>query len=221
MHCGNAGHKVKESSLISIYIFFSIIGYLTGSFLFAPFWGHVLKHKDILEGTKDQNPGTANAFMEGGFWCGVLTLAGDLAKGFLPVFGCIRVTTGLGIPIPAGLALVVTAPVIGHAFPVYHHFRGGKGIAVSFGSLLGLFPDLRPALTLAAFFILFSLVIRISPHYYRTIMTYVCTMLYLLLVGKNPVYKLAGCMITAVVCLRMHLSTEEREGCKVNLLWKH
>lgn len=220
MHCGNAGHKVKESSLISIYIFFSIIGYLTGSFLFAPFWGHVLKHKDILEGTKDQNPGTANAFMEGGFWCGVLTLAGDLAKGFLPVFCCIRFTTGQ-ICIPAGLALVMTAPVIGHAFPVYHHFQGGKGIAVSFGSLLGLFPDLRPALTLAAFFILFSLVIRISPHYYRTIMTYVCTMLYLLLVGKNPVYKLAGCMITAVVCLRMHLSTEEREGCKVNLLWKH
>lgn len=189
--------------------------------MFAPFWGRVLRHKDILEGTKDQNPGTANAFMEGGFLCGVLTLLGDLAKGFLPVFCCVWLTARQRIYLPIGLAFVMTAPVIGHAFPIYHRFQGGKGIAVSFGSLLGLFPDLRPALTLAAFFILFSLVIRISPHYYRTIMTYVCTMLYLLLVGGNPVYKLAGCMIASVVCLRMHLSTEKREGCKVNLLWKH
>lgn len=194
---------------------------MTGSFLFAPFWGRVLRHKDILEGTKDQNPGTANAFMEGGFLCGTLTLLGDLAKGFLPVFCCVWTTSRLGIYMTVGLALVMTAPVIGHAFPVYHRFQGGKGIAVSFGSLLGLFPDLRPALVLAAFFILFSLVIRISPHYYRTILTYVCTMLYLLVLGKNPVYKLAGSMITLVVCVRMHLSTEVREECKVNILWKH
>lgn len=90
--------------------------------------------------------------MEGGFLCGTLTLLGDLAKGFLPVFCCVWTTSRLGIYMTAGLALVMTAPVIGHAFPVYHRFQGGKGIAVSFGSLLGLFPDLRPALVLAAFF---------------------------------------------------------------------
>ena len=79
-------------------------------------------------------------------------------------------------------AFVIAAPVIGHIFPIFFRFRGGKGIAVTFGCLLGLLPSWQPLAWLAAFFIFFSVVVRITPHYYRTLITYLCTFLCLSLI---------------------------------------
>ena len=84
-----------------IYI---LSGYLAGSILFARVFGWLLKKTDVTENTSDGNPGTANAFQNGGFLCGALTLVCDLLKGFLPVFLYTRgQTTFL-------LALVIAAP---------------------------------------------------------------------------------------------------------------
>lgn len=116
----------------------------------------------------DSNPGTYNAYTYGGFWCGALTLVCDLLKGFLPVFLYIRVSGGT----PLGLVLVMSAPALGHIFPIWHKFDGGKGIAVSFGVLLGLAPNMLPVLTLALTYLLFSLVFKVNPHFYRLILTY-------------------------------------------------
>lgn len=200
---------------------FIIAGYLAGSVLFAPMWGRVFTKKDIIEHTKDHNPGTANAFMQGGFGCGVATLICDMAKGFLPVFLCIHLSAEYGLHSAAGMAFVMLAPVVGHNFPLYTGFKGGKGIATSFGVLLGFYPDLKIALTLAIWFILFSLVIRITPHYYRTISTYAVAMICVIFGGFLPEQKLGFIMISIAVCVRMHLSDEKREECKVRLLWKH
>lgn len=220
------------------YFIFIIIGYFMGSFLFAPFFGYLIQKKDIISGTKDCNPGAANAFMQGGMLCGVLTLAGDIGKGFLPVFFCVRLENAdtlhslwyfeekmwggsLRWICDLGLALVLLAPVVGHMFPIYRKFHGGKGIAVTFGSLLGFIPNLFPALTLAVFFLLFSLVIRITPHFYRTISTYLCTAAIFLVWGSTLGLKLGFLFITIMLCVRMHMSTEPREQCKVRLLWTH
>lgn len=213
------------------YAVFILAGYLLGSILSAPIFGRIFTGKDILEGTRDKNPGTANAFLEGGMLCGLLTLACDMGKGFLPVFLCRRLETTLfgagvwhGRPDAVstlGLALVLLAPVLGHTFSLYHHFQGGKGIATSFGCLLGYAPDLFPALTLAFFFLLFSLVIRISPHFYRTISSFVCAMGMFFVRGETMAQKLGFFFITVTVCIRMHLSAEEREKCEVRLLWMH
>lgn len=89
----------------------------------------------------DKNPGTFNAYQYGGFLCGTLTLCGDLLKGFLPVF---LYHGGSVSAADAGLAFVMAAPVYGHVLPVFHKLQGGKGIAVSFGCLLGLLPEARP-----------------------------------------------------------------------------
>lgn len=48
------------------YLLMILIGYLLGSILFAPVFGQLIQKKDIISGTKDLNPGTANAFMQGG-----------------------------------------------------------------------------------------------------------------------------------------------------------
>jgi len=199
-------------------LFFVLAGYLMGSILFAPLFGRLMAKKDIAAESRDNNPGAANAFMQGGFWCGTLTLLCDMAKGFLPVFCCIR-SNGMEAR-GLGLAFVLAAPVLGHTFSVYHHFRGGKGIATSFGALLGLLPNLNPALALAVSFIFFSVIVRITPHFHRTIITYLCAAALVLLGAELSAVKLGFSLITAIVCIRMHVSSEEREKCRVGLLWR-
>ena len=67
---------------------------------------------------------------------------------------------------------VLIAPVFGHAFPFFQKEKGGKAITASFGVLLGLFPEMRPAVYLAFFFIFFSLIVVVSPHSFRSVVTF-------------------------------------------------
>ena len=60
----------------------------------------------------DYNPGTANAFMYGGFWCGLFTLLFDLLKGFIPVYQFMHYGNAVKVD-PFMAALVIAAPVIG------------------------------------------------------------------------------------------------------------
>ena len=193
--------------------FFMAAGYLSGSILFARVFSALLG-KEIVSGSKDRNPGTANAFLNGGFFCGLGTLMGDLAKGFLPVW--LYASQG-EISAPA-LCLVLAAPVVGHAFPVYYGFRGGKGIAVSFGCLLGLLPLWQPLAFFIGSFLFFSLVVRVKPHFQRTIISYLAALVFMVLSGQGNGVVLGFSLITCVVCLRMHMSREPREAMQVQLL---
>ena len=194
---------------------FILLGYLAGSVLFARIWGRVVAKKDITRDAPDQNPGTANAFINGGFLCGLLTLVCDLLKGFVPVFLYLR--TGSG---PA-LGFVMAAPVLGHVFPVFSHFRGGKGIATTFGCLLALLPTVRPLAYMVLFFLFFSLILRISPNYYRTIAAYVCTEVALLLFAYNTAIITGFSLICLGIGFRMFTSREEKSAVEVKLLWTH
>ncbi len=199
-------------------------GYLAGSMLSFHIVARLLGKRGMLAQSRDDNPGTANAFLYGGFWCGLLTLIGDLLKGALPVL-CYRMLGGDFEESPLLSALVLVSPVLGHAFPVFFGFRGGKAIAVTFGCLLGLTPYLTPGIILAAVFILLSLGIRISPHFYRTLATYFlsCILIalwYVRLDGELGVL-LGFLFMTATVSLKMHMSREKRERLKVRFLWMH
>ena len=133
-------------------IAFILAGYAAGSILFAKVFCSLLKKTDVAKNTKDNNPGTSNAFKNGGILCGALTLICDVTKGFLPVFFYTRKE------VTFLLALVIAAPVIGHVFSVFNGFRGGKGIATTFGCLFGLFPNLIPFAIFAdvCFFLFYS-----------------------------------------------------------------
>ena len=67
-------------------IFYTMIGYVSGSVLYAKVFGKLFCQKDVTEDTIDGNPGTTNAFLNGGIWCGICTLLCDLLKGILPVY---------------------------------------------------------------------------------------------------------------------------------------
>ncbi len=193
---------------------YMILGYLSGSVLYARVFSRLLGKDNIYDQSKDRNPGTANAFTYGGFWCGLGTLLGDLLKGAVPVWLFLR---GASASPTLALALVAAAPVFGHAFPVFYRFQGGKGIATTFGCLLGLLPVWQPLALFIGAFLLFSLVIRITPHFQRTIFSYLLTLICMLLTGQRSEIILGFLLITSIVCLRMHMSKEPREGLLVRL----
>lgn len=193
-----------------------LFGYLSGSVLYARVFTRLLRKPDVVENSRDRNPGAANAFALGGFWCGALTLVFDLLKGFVPVFLCFRSCSAASW----WAAAVLAAPALGHIFPVYRHFRGGKGIAVTFGCLAGLFPMWEPFALLAAVFIFFSAGLRITPHYHRTIATYAAVAAALFLLKMPAPVCVGFLVITGAVCVRLRLSPEARERPRVSLLWK-
>ena len=105
-------------------------------------------------------------------------------------------------------ALVLSAPVVGHAFSVFRHFRGGKAIAVSFGVLAGLLPLWQPIALLAVCYLFFSCVVRISPNRCRSIVTYVCFAA-LSIVWPRGRMVAAGCVLISAIVIARHLFSEE------------
>lgn len=79
------------------------------------------------------NPGATNVLRIGGKKAAILTLVGDFLKGLIPVV----VARWYGFDITA-LALISLAAFLGHLFPIYYKFQGGKGVATYIGCLFGL-----------------------------------------------------------------------------------
>jgi glycerol-3-phosphate acyltransferase PlsY len=100
--------------------------------------------------TGSGNIGATNVYRSGGRKLGVLTLIGDALKGALPVLLAI---TLLGYD-PIHASAVAVAAFLGHCFPVYLGFKGGKGVATA----LGVYLVLSPLAVLGAFLIFAGLV---------------------------------------------------------------
>jgi len=196
----------------------ALVGYLSGSLLFAHLSARLLRKDDICRQSPDRNPGTANAFQYGGFLCGVLTLLGDVLKGLLPVAWFTASANSIILP-DWQMALVLSAPVIGHAFPIFYGFRGGKGIATSFGCLLGLLPDCKPVLILAIAFLLYVLVIRISPHRMLTISAFLTTLCVMAVTSCRAGVIGGFALMTLCTLIRIALSNEQQTKVKVKILW--
>lgn len=78
------------------------------------------------------NPGATNVMRIGGKKAATITLLGDLLKGFIPVY----VANLLGVSVDL-LAVIGLAAFMGHLYPIFFRFKGGKGVATSIGVLLG------------------------------------------------------------------------------------
>lgn len=204
-----------------ITLLFALYGYLNGSVLYARVFAKLLGKGDIVSCSSDKNPGTSNAFKYGGFWCGVLTLVFDIMKGFIPVFLFMLFLRTHNSALPLGAGLVMASPVLGHAFPIFFGFNGGKGIAATFGSLLGLVPIWQPLAMLALFFIFFSVVLKIYPHYHRTVVAYFCSACSMIFLNGYGMVAMGFLIITVAVYVKLFTSSEQREKVRVDFLWKH
>ena len=131
----------------------------------------------------------------------VLFLLAELGKGALPVFLAARHLD----PEEKLFALVMAAPVVGHAYPLIDRYgKGGKAIAVSFGVLLGLYPVFLPVLLLAGVYLFFSLVLVVEPHSLRTGLTFLIWSV--LGVHFTPLSSIKyGIVLIAFVVIRKHL----------------
>ena len=86
------------------------------------------------------NLGTANVYRLLGPKAGALTLAGDVIKGAVPLIVAVFWLPPLGTWQETALSLVGLAAVLGHMFPLYLGFHGGKGVATAFGVIAVLCP---------------------------------------------------------------------------------
>ncbi len=138
-----------------------ILAYLIGSINFAVIFSAIFMKKDVRE-LGSGNAGTTNVMRNGGFLPGALTFICDALKGFAASFIGLKVFEYLfhyvewAMPIYGALACGL-ACMVGHVFPIFFRFKGGKGVATS----VGIFYVCNPlAITLGL--VAFALVLIIS-----------------------------------------------------------
>ena len=181
----------------------SIVGsFLMGGIMFSQIIPRIVEGTDIQAISDDHNPGATNVFVNCGIGLGMLCLFLDLAKGFIPVFLTCKLLGTDNLL----FGIVLAAPVLGHAIAPFHHFHGGKCIATAFGEMIGLLPYNRIGLLLAALYVLFSTVIKISPNRIRSIVTFslfgVLSGMFLSCTGD---YAIAlGCVLISLTAIMKH-----------------
>jgi glycerol-3-phosphate acyltransferase PlsY len=117
-------------------VLFVIAAYLIGSISFAVVVSKLFGLADPRTyGSK--NPGATNVLRSGNKAAAVLTLLGDGFKGWLAVWLAQKYGQQYGLD-DTGIALVALAVFVGHLWPVFFRFVGGKGVATALGVLLGL-----------------------------------------------------------------------------------
>ena len=109
-----------------------VVAYLLGSVSFAILVSHFFHLKDPRY-YGSNNPGATNVMRSGNKLAALLTLLGDALKGFLIVFIAIHYHFS-----PLTIALVSIAVVLGHMFPIFFKFQGGKGVATAIGVIYSL-----------------------------------------------------------------------------------
>jgi glycerol-3-phosphate acyltransferase PlsY len=130
-----------------------VIGYLLGSFPSAYLAGRLRKGIDIRE-VGSKNMGAMNVYYQVGLMEAVLVTLADLGKGIGAILLARWLNVSLTFQLIAGLAAVM-----GHIFPVFLKFRGGKGAATAIGILIFLMPWAVPFL-----FIVFAIALLITRN---------------------------------------------------------
>jgi len=129
-----------------------IAAYLLGSVSFAIVVSKVMRLPDPRSyGSK--NPGATNVLRSGSKAAAILTLIGDGAKGWLAVWLALRY-------VPEAAPYAALAVFLGHLFPLYHRFQGGKGVATAAGVLFGI--DWRIGLGTLATWLIIAFFLRYS-----------------------------------------------------------
>ncbi|CAG2127417.1 glycerol-3-phosphate 1-O-acyltransferase PlsY [Cupriavidus plantarum] len=134
-----------------VNLIFAVVAYMIGSVSFAVVVSKLMGLPDP-HSYGSGNPGATNVLRTGNKKAAILTLIGDGAKGWLAVWLAQRFGPAYGVQ-DAGIALVAVAVFLGHLFPVFHRFAGGKGVATAAGILLAIDPILGLA-TLATWLII-------------------------------------------------------------------
>lgn len=121
----------KGARSVALFIFLIILGYLMGSICSAVIVCRAFNLPDPREqGSK--NPGATNVLRIAGKQYAVLVMVADVLKGTIPVL----IAKLLGAD-PVTIGFTAFAAVLGHMYPIFFEFKGGKGVATAIGAMLG------------------------------------------------------------------------------------
>ncbi|MDR1057890.1 MAG: glycerol-3-phosphate 1-O-acyltransferase PlsY [Coxiellaceae bacterium] len=181
-----------------IAIILSVIAYFIGSISSAIL---VCKFFNLPDPRTagSMNPGTTNVLRIGGKVPALITLGGDMLKGFLPVLiGHLIGVSGFW------LGLVAIAAFLGHIFPVLFNFQGGKGVAAALGTFLALSPFAGIIIILS--WVLVAIILR-----YSSLASIVAASLapIIMLLFANKGYLLPTLVIAAILIYR-HIENIKR-----------
>ncbi len=183
-----------------LVIWFSILGYFSGSVLYASLIPQVFGNMDIRELSSDGNPGTANVFSVCGAKYGVPTAILEFAKGFVPV------TAAWFILRPENMGMlyvpIIIAPVIGHMFSIFNRFRGGVGIAPAFGTLIAVFFGTRLLILLVIIYSFVKWGLRIKNRHKRSTIVFVTFLIGTLFLETNSVYRMAYSLLSTLILVK-------------------
>ena len=171
-----------------------VLAYLVGSVSFAILVAKIFRLEDPRR-TGSKNPGATNILRYGGKAAAAATLAGDILKGAVAVLAARALSDNDAI-----IALCMLAVFAGHLFPVFHGFKGGKGVATAFGAIAAL--DYRAGLALVGVWIVMALVFR-----YSSLAALTCAIVAPLLVGwfkpdAGYLYAIATAVMSAALIWR-------------------
>ena len=139
---------------IAFIFFLCVFSYLAGSVSSAIIVCKILGYPDP-RGTGSNNPGTTNVLRIAGKGPAILTLAGDVAKGVIPILiGKVLNIEGFA------LGLMGLCAFMGHLFPVFFNFEGGKGVATAIGVITTI--NWQIGLALISIWLVMALVFRYS-----------------------------------------------------------
>jgi glycerol-3-phosphate acyltransferase PlsY len=152
-----------------------VAGYLVGSLSFAVIVSRLMGLADPRS-YGSGNPGATNVLRSGNKAAAILTLALDALKGYVPVFVALLFGPRVGLG-ETTAAFVGLAAFVGHLWPVFFRFQGGKGVATAAGALLAINPLLGVAalatwIIIAAFFrysSLASIVAAVFAPFYQAL----------------------------------------------------
>jgi glycerol-3-phosphate acyltransferase PlsY len=129
-------------------IFIALFGYLLGSVPTGIVLTRFFSKVDPRE-AGSKNIGATNIYRTAGKTLGVLTLLGDMLKGAIPIWMAIMWSQHDLWSIPdLWIAIVGLSPILGHIFPIFLGFKGGKGVATA----LGIYLIISPVSVLIEFF---------------------------------------------------------------------
>ena len=140
------------------------------------------------------NIGATNVYRVAGKFPGILTLLGDILKGFLPL---LAVKYWLA-PTPLQLGVAGVVAIVGHCYPVYLRFKGGKGVATA----LGIFLVLDPQALLCGCLVFLGAVALSRYISLGSMLAAIAVPLFTLLFGRPLPVVLSACVIAALIVWR-------------------
>jgi len=175
-----------------LYLITPLAAYLLGSVSSAILISRLLGLPDPrTEGSR--NPGATNVLRLGSKPGAVLTLAGDIAKGVLPVVAARWI-----LDEPVLLTLAALGAFLGHLFPVYFRFEGGKGVATALGVLAAI--DWQLASILIATWLVVAAMFRYSSL--AALATATAAPVYAFWLTGEPVFVGLGVVLAALLFFR-------------------